>query len=554
MTSFPKDRNSEGCFRSREISRRFKDQAKARHSGENSALEGCRGWMGRISVVVPEVVREGVDVSVFFQSKGERLRAVVKLNLPTSILQLTLIGFFLAVLPLIAALLHTIVRVDALSQRIRANIVNTDQAVQSSRILLSNVLALERSAAQYIVLRDQSILDRYEEQQVQFNEIVTSLLSLDLNREIVKCLTDLKAREREIFAALLREAPTEEDEPGNPGQLPTLAELARPLPIEISQTIARRVEKIEEKAFKVQRLLFIQAVALIPLALVVAVTSSVIITRPLREIGQAIRRLGDGDFTQPIHVSGPQDIRKISKCMEWLRERLNDLDRQKVLFLQHVSHELKTPLAVRREGAELLNEGIVGDLTKEQAEVAEILCSNSQRLQKQIEDLLQFNRALSQLPSTIGVPIRLRDTVKKCIESYRLPLLSRGLEIETELSDVVIIGDKEEMRTVVDNLISNAINHSPDDGTVSVYLNSDGKSAILDVKDEGPGIDSSERHRVFEAFYQGKTVRKGHIKGTGLGLALSQRFVTLHGGNISILDSRRGAHFQLKIPLRLVNE
>lgn len=478
----------------------------------------------------------------------------MKLNLHTSILQLTLIGFFLAVLPLIAALLHTIVRLDALSQQIRANIVTTDQAVQSSRILLSNVLALERSAAQFIVLRDQSILDRYKEQQVQFDEIVTSLLSLDLGGEIVERLMDLQAREREIFAALLREAPTEEGESGNPDQLPTFAQLARPLPIEISQRIARRVEQIEEKAFQVQRLLFVQALALIPLAVIVAIVSSVVITRPLRKIGQAIRRLGDGDFTQPVHVSGPQDIRKISEGMEWLRERLNDLDRQKVLFLQHVSHELKTPLTVIREGAELLNEGIVGGLTKEQAEVAQILCSNSQQLQKQIEDLLKFNRALVQLPSTTGVPIRLRDKVEESIESYRLPLLSRGLEIETELSDVVIIGDKEEIRTVVDNLISNAINHSPDDGTISVHLSSDGKSAILDVKDEGPGIDLSERHRIFEAFYQGKTVRKGHIKGTGLGLALSRRFAVLHGGDISLLDSRRGAHFQLKIPLPLVDE
>jgi two-component system sensor histidine kinase GlrK len=478
----------------------------------------------------------------------------VKPRLHTSILQLTLIGFFLAVLPLIAALLHTIVRVDTLSQRIRSSIVNTDQAVQSSRILLSNVLALERSAAQYIVLHDVSILNRYKEQQGKFDEVVTNLLSLDLSGEIIERLMRLQAREREIFTLLLRETSTEEGEPGNPDLLPAFAELARPLPIEIGQTVAQSVEKIEEKTFHVQRLLFIQAVALIPLAFVVAITFGVVITRPLKRIGEAIQRLGGGDFSQPIHVSGPQDIRQISEHMEWLRSRLNDLDRQKALFLQHVSHELKTPLTAIREGAELLNDGIVGELTEEQMEVIEILRSNSQQLQKQIENLLNFNRTLARLPSGAGVPIRLRDTIKEAIESYRLPLLSRGLEIEAKLSDLVIFGDNEEIRSVVDNLISNAINYSPDEGTVSVQLRSDGQCAILEVKDQGPGIDESERHRVFEAFYQGKTVRKGHLKGTGLGLALSQRFSALHGGKIEILDSPLGAHFRLKIPLGLVNE
>lgn len=263
-------------------------------------------------------------------------------------------------------------RVDTLSQRIRSSIVSTDQTVQTSRILLSSVLALERSAAQYIVLRDMSILDRYKEQRLKFYEVVANLLNLDLNGEIIAHLTHLQTREREIFAMLLQEIPSEAGDPGNPDQLPIFAELARPLPIEISQMVSSNVEKIERKIFHVQRLLFIQTVGLIPLALVVAIIFSVVITRPLRKIGQAIQRLGSGDFSQPIHVSGPQDIRQISEHMEWLRSRLNDLDRQKMLFLQHVSHELKTPLTAIREGAELLNDGITGELTEEQATVTGI--------------------------------------------------------------------------------------------------------------------------------------------------------------------------------------
>ena len=472
----------------------------------------------------------------------------MKLNPPTSILQLTLIGFSLAVVPLIAALLHTMFRVDALSERIRTSIVTTDQAVQSSRILLSHVLSLERSAAQFLVLRDATVLQRYKEQRAKFLETVSSLLTLDLTSGTVERLHELVQRERAIYAELLKDPPQQDAEPGNPHDLPPFAELARPLPFEISQTVAKQVEKIEQRTYAVQRLLLIQAVALIPLALLVGVTFSILITRPLTEIGKAIRRLGAGDFVRPIRVKGPQDIRTISDGLEWLRNRLNELDAQKVMFLQHVSHELKTPLTAIREGVELLNDGVVGELTEDQAEVAAILRTNSKQLQKQIEDLLKFNMALAQVSLVQRSPVHLRSIVEKAIENHRLVVLSRGLEIDLQLSDAIIVGDEEQIRTIVDNLVSNAINYSPDGGTITVRLTPSHEMVVLDVLDQGPGIDPAERKSVFEAFYQGRSRRKGPVKGTGLGLAIGDRYAALHRGRIEIVDSRRGAHFRLTLP------
>jgi two-component system sensor histidine kinase GlrK len=481
------------------------------------------------------------------------LHVQVKLTPPTSILQLTLIGFSLAVLPLIAALLHTMFRVDELSERIRTSIVTTDQEVQSSRILLSYVLSLERSAAQYLVLRDETVFRRYVDQRSKFRETVNTLLGLGLTGAINQRLKELLDREVEIYSELRKEPAASDAEPGDPRELPPFAELARPLPVEISQAVAKQVEKIEQRASTVQRFLLIQAVALIPLALLIGVTFSILITRPLRAIGSAIRILGTGSFVQPISVKGPQDIRAISDGMEWLRNRLNELDTQKLMFLQHVSHELKTPLTAIREGVELLHDGVVGELTEDQAEVAAILRMNSKQLQKQIEDLLKFNMALSQVTLTQRSPIRLRSTVEKALENHRMVVLARGLEIDLRPSDATVLGDQEQIRTVIDNLVSNAVNYSPDGGRIRIHLTPTAESVALDVYDQGPGVAPDERKRVFEAFYQGKHRREGPVKGTGLGLAIGERYAALHGGKIEILDSPRGAHFRLTLPLAIAS-
>jgi hypothetical protein len=100
------------------------------------------------------------------------------------------------------------------------------------------------SQIEYVVLRDDGVLSRYKEQRATFNDAVSTLMSLNLSSDILDWLLGLQAREREVFAMLRKETPAGEVDPKKPVQLPIFAELARPLPIEISHTVARRVEDI----------------------------------------------------------------------------------------------------------------------------------------------------------------------------------------------------------------------------------------------------------------------------------------------------------------------
>lgn len=473
----------------------------------------------------------------------------MKLRIRTTILQLTLFGFLLAVLPLIAALVHSMLRIGDLSAKMTSILVDTNETVQSSRILLSQILSLERSAAQFLVLRDRSLLDIYEEQRPPFLETTQTLTGIVQAEGTLKRLDEIKDREREVYRALLTQSSLPEDSPGDPFSLPPFSELARPVPFEVSQQVTADAIRIQDQITNVRQLLLLQALALIPSALLMAIAFSIFITRPLKEIGSAVRRLGSGDFSGEVRVRGPQDIREISRRMDALRVHLNELETQKTMFLQHVSHELKTPLTAIREGVELLSDEVVGKLTRDQAEVAGILRASSHQLQKQIEDLLKFNTVLGQLSLRSVQSVDFRSLTEESIASQRLFSLSRQVDITKDLDDATVLGDPEQLRAVVDNLLSNAISYSPDASFVNVALCVRDGRAILDVQDQGPGIDPGDRAHVFEAFYQGKRRRRGHVKGTGLGLAICERYTDLHQGTIEIIDASEGAHFRLSIPL-----
>jgi two-component system sensor histidine kinase GlrK len=229
---------------------------------------------------------------------------------------------------------------------------------------------------------------------------------------------------------------------------------------------------------------------------------------------------------------------------------LLELEEQKTNFLRHVSHELKTPLTAIREGSELLKDEVPGPLTPDQADVAKILRDNSLRLQRLIEDLLSYSMAPPAVSRIDAKAVDLAAVIRRVTAGQEIAGRAKGLRLDLVLEPVTLLGDEEKFQSILDNLLSNAIKYSPKNGTIVLSLSRTNDDAIIDVVDEGPGVPSAERERVFEAFYQGSAPYLGHVKGTGLGLALARDYVRAHNGTIGILDSRRGARFRIRLPMR----
>jgi two-component system sensor histidine kinase GlrK len=146
--------------------------------------------------------------------------------------------------------------------------------------------------------------------------------------------------------------------------------------------------------------------------------------------------------------------------------------------------------------------------------------------------------------------LELRKIIKDVLDRHKVALLSRKLDLRTSMQTIRMKGDKEKLRIMVDNLISNAIKFSPDGSPLWVLLFKRGAQAVIEVADAGPGISDAERERVFEAFYQGAFVGKGHVRGTGLGLSIAREYAQAHGGNITVLKTGKiGARLQVELPL-----
>ncbi len=471
---------------------------------------------------------------------------------PNSIIQLILAGFTLAVLPLMVALLYAVVSVGRLAEQSERVVSHAVKATQGSRALIEQITLMERNVRQYQVLGDEVLFQAYEENRKQYVMTLKWLDELPLPGPLRQLLGQLMVDEANFYGYL--HAGAELNVPQQLAQelFSSLAIKAQ-LVLEQSQAlIDAEVEKNRDSAQQTQHNLLMQASALIPLVLLLLIFFVVVITRPLQRLDEAIRRLGAGDFDQPVALSGPRDLQQLGERLNWMRSRLLEVDEEKLRFLRHLSHELKTPLTTLREGSELLHEEIPGPLTPQQREIVELLCLNGVQLQRLIEDLLKFNSITQRGSLVLNLEVvQLHELVATLLEEYRVVVMARHIRFETELAEVRLMGDGDKLRVVVDNLLSNAIKFSSQGGQIHISLTIHGKQAQLDVSDQGPGIAVEQRSRIFEPFYQGTAPYTGHVKGSGLGLSIASEYVHTHGGIIFVVDDAvLGTHMRVTLPLQ----
>jgi two-component system sensor histidine kinase GlrK len=458
-------------------------------------------------------------------------------------------GLTLIALPLIFALINNAVTVDQLANRSQNAVYQAVQATQVSRRLAELITALERSARQMVILGERSMLDAYQANRHSFEQAVTESSRLPLDAEQERALEDIVREEKAIYAALSDPNATEKRLAQAVARFPALADHALVITTRSAALIDREVEALRATADQARSITMWQLLALAPVMVFLVGGFTVLIARPIRQIDSAIRMLGGGKFTTPVVVSGPQDLEYLGERLEWLRQKLLDLEEQKNRFLRQMSHELKTPLTAIREGSQLMAEEVVGKLTPQQREIAEILLHNSIELQKQIEALLNYGASQFHKLALDLKPVSLERVVSRVAGDQRLALRSRDLKLDVSGPPVLVAADEEMLRITLDNLVSNAIKFSPPGGTIAIRTAPNGSLVALDVVDEGPGVAPEERERIFEPFFQGTQQAAGAVSGTGIGLSVVREYVAAHGGSVEVIESTRGAHMRVKLPL-----
>ena len=308
---------------------------------------------------------------------------------------------------------------------------------------------------------------------------------------------------------------------------------------------------VSEEDAKVVAVLMIYAASVaIGGGLVAGRSSAVAIER----ISSTARQMADGDLdARAGAVGGGAELERLGETLDQMASRLATAQRreraveaQRRDLIVAVSHDLRTPLADLQAMAEAIEDRVVSDPATV-AEYAARMNVSVDSLARLVDDLFEFVSIDASAIEAERERLRLGQVVDRAVAACDGQAALKGLHLRTELGDAATEECSPRLTRVLQNLLANAIRHTPADGTVSVQAHRENGELELAVTDNGEGIDAASLERIFDPFWRGDAARTSD--GTGLGLALAKRIVESLGGRIEVeSEPTAGARFAVVVP------
>ncbi|MFG1862601.1 DUF4153 domain-containing protein [Microbispora bryophytorum] len=254
-------------------------------------------------------------------------------------------------------------------------------------------------------------------------------------------------------------------------------------------------------------------------------------TRPLREMAAAAQTIAKGRYGLRVSATSRDEVGELARAFNAMAADLAEVDRQRRELVANVSHELRTPIT----GLQAVLENIVDGVTPPDLDTLGTALAQTQRLGRLVAQLLDLSRLDSG--ARLIEPEEL-DLASLCRQAVSEATLARDdVTVASAVTPgTVLSADAALLAQVLANLLDNAVRHSPPGGTVRVEARPAGPNLEISVTDDGPGIPAAERARVFERFSRLDAGRAADAGGAGLGLAIAQEIVELHGGSIAVTD------------------
>jgi signal transduction histidine kinase len=253
------------------------------------------------------------------------------------------------------------------------------------------------------------------------------------------------------------------------------------------------------------------------------------ISARLRELERTSRRIAAGDLAARAPVNGPRELQELARAANEMAEnveRLFDARRQLVAW---ASHDLRTPITSLLAMLEAIEDGLA-----EPDRYLAAMREQVERLGVLVDDLFELARIDAGVLSLELRDAPLPGVVDSCLRGFEAEARSRGVRLEARIPETVppVRCAPEQVERVLFNLLTNALRHTPSDGSVAVVVRPDSAEVEVAVEDTGTGLSGEARERMFERFWRGDPARAGENGGAGLGLAIAQGLVQAQGGRI----------------------
>ena len=281
-------------------------------------------------------------------------------------------------------------------------------------------------------------------------------------------------------------------------------------------------------------------------SLVIAIIFARSIYQPLNRVKDAANKIAQGDYEQRVPEEGPREVRELAVGFNHMTEQVKQSQLQLRHFVADVSHELKSPLTAIQGFSQALIDGTAND-EQTRAKAADIINTESKRMRRQVDELLDLSRMQSgQFKMTLET-INISELLKHCHDIFEVQAKEKGIQLKMALENPLLVsGDNDRLEQLFCNLLDNAVKNTPAGGKeqTSARKTADGFIEVK-VSDEGPGIHPEHLPFVFERFYQVTGVRTG----VGLGLTIAREIVRAHGGTIEAKsEPGEGAQFIVRLP------
>ena len=484
-------------------------------------------------------------------NQGEQLAYLcnrVKVKNILSLKSLIILGFVIAVIPLFLAVMYAAFgmrETSALGRTINSQVFEQTKVI---RQVLQKTGDVERKARLFVLLSDPTLRQPYEQQSYEvtrasFKRDLSELLKLHINNKITLLANELSEKEILIYQQIINSAnesnfklPVDEAFQG-------LRESSSSLSHEFENHVVHQFNELRQQSESLEQGLLIKGAVLLIISFIIIAILLAILSRSMRQLDTSIRRLGSGELDEPIDVEGPSDMRYLGNRLEWLRTHLIELEVSKYQFMHNVAREIDLPLESIREAVELLATEANDDPNSDWQEFARQLCNNVDKLETVSEELLRYSQINSKSELNSKATVNMKILLESVIEDFQPRLQTKSISVKMLVRPVEIAGIQDQLRSIIEQLMSNAVKYSPTGGEIRIMLRDSGTQMELEVEDEGPGIAPDERSHVFEPFFRGKTAQDHEgLEGPGLGLAIVKEYITNHQGNVEIIDARQDQH------------
>lgn len=320
----------------------------------------------------------------------------------------------------------------------------------------------------------------------------------------------------------------------------TLGVLVLSLPVDELQTALETVKR------QLMTVFLIVAGA----AMAAALMLSGMLTRPVKELTQTIRRMGKGDLSARVNVRTSGELKELAESYNAMAEQIEHLDKSRSQFVANASHELKTPLATMK----LLLENMLyqPDMPQElRTEFMQDINHEIDRLSGIITDLLTLTQMDSHSSPLRVTKVDLSALTEETVHTLQIAAEKKGQTLTADIAPgITLDGDSGKLMQIFYNLTDNAIKYTPENGHIAVRLAQSGANVLFAVTDDGIGIPEEDQKHIFERFYRVDKARSRATGGTGLGLSIVRQLAAMHGGTVSVSSQPgQGATFTVTLPM-----